>query len=230
MVVVATWTGYRIDLSWSGEHPKKNYQNKRRSIYMKMQKKLGAAVLSLGLVVGLSGFAGAATGTIDDTGPRSDNTIHSETSQRVEVENDNDVDVENNNDQTAETGNAEVRDNREGGDAETGNALNENETNAAVSVDNSASVGALAEWGGNGSGEHEATIENTGSRSDNHVTIESRSTVDIDNDNDLSIVNNNNQTATSGDAEVRDNREGGSATTGDATNTNSTTIRFDVTN
>ncbi|MDB5168346.1 MAG: hypothetical protein JWO55_604 [Candidatus Saccharibacteria bacterium] len=197
---------------------------------MKMQKKLGAAVLSLGLVVGLSGFAGAATGTIDDTGPRSDNTIHSETSQRVDVENDNNVDVENNNDQSAETGEAEVRGNTEGGDAKTGSALNENRLDAAVSVDNSASTGVLANWGGNGSSNHEATIENTGPRSDNHVTSESRSTVGIDNDNDLSIVNNNTQTATSGDAEVRNNREGGSATTGDATNTNSTTIRFDVTN
>jgi hypothetical protein len=197
---------------------------------MKIQKKLGAAVLSLGLVVGLSGFAGAATGTIDTTGPRSDNTIRSDTSQRVEVENENDLDVDNDNDQTAETGEAEVTENTEGGDAETGNASNANELDATLSVDNSASVGALADWGGNGSGNNEATIENTGPRSDNHVRFESRSTVDIDNDNDLSVENNNDQTATSGDAEVSDNTDGGSATTGNATNTNSTTIRFNVTN
>jgi hypothetical protein len=197
---------------------------------MKTQKKLGAAVLSLGLVVGLSGFAGATTGTIDDTGPRSNNEIKSETSQRVDVNNDNDLDVHNSNDQRAWTGDAEVEENREGGDAETGSARNENELDASVSVDNSQSVGALVGWGGNGGGENRATIENTGPRSDNEVRLESRSDVEINNDNDLKVYNNNNQTASSGDAEVSDNREGGNAITGDASNTNSTTVRFDVTN
>lgn len=196
---------------------------------MKIQKKLGAAVLSLGLVVGLSGFAGAATGTIDTTGPRSDNTIRSETSQRVDIDNDNDLRVTNDNDQRATTGDAEVDENTEGGDAETGSATNENELDVSVSVDNSGSAGALVDFGGNG-GDNEASIENTGPRSDNSVRIESRSTVDIDNDNDLRVTNTNDQRATSGDAEVTDNTFGGSATTGDASNSNSTTIRFDVTN
>lgn len=196
---------------------------------MKIQKKLGAAVLSLGLVVGLSGFAGAATGTIDTTGPDSTNTIRSESEVEIDVENDNDLDVRNSNDQRAWTGEAEVEENTEGGDAETGNALNENELDASISVDNSASVGALADWGGNG-GDHEATIEKTGPDSVNRVTFEHEVEVDIENDNDLEVRNYNNQRASSGDAEVSDNTEGGDATTGNATNTNSTTIRFDVTN
>jgi hypothetical protein len=196
---------------------------------MKIQKKLGAAVLSLGLVVGLSGFAGATTGTIDTTGPRSDNSIRSETSQRVDVDNNNDLTVHNDNDQRATTGDADVDENTEAGDAETGSAMNENSLDAAVTVDNSASTGALADWGTNGN-DNEATIENTGPRSDNSVRFESRSTVDINNDNNLHVTNNNTQRATSGDATVTDNTDGGSATTGDASNTNSTTIRFDVTN
>lgn len=196
---------------------------------MKIQEKLGAGVLSLGLVVGLSGFAGATTGTIDTTGPRSDNSIRSETTQRVDVDNDNDLNVHNSNRQDATTGEAEVEENTEGGDAETGSAANENQLDAAVTVDNSASLGALGDWVGNG-GDNEATISNTGPRSDNSVRFESRSTVDINNDNDLNVHNYNTQTATSGDAEVSDNTTGGNATTGDATNTNSTTIRFDVTN
>lgn len=196
---------------------------------MKIQKKLGAAVLSLGLVVGLSGFAGATTGTIDTTGPRSDNSIRSDTSQRVNVDNNNDLTVHNDNDQRATTGDAEADENTTAGDAETGSAMNENALDAAVTVDNSGSTGALADWGTNGN-DNEATISNTGPRSDNSVRFESRSTVDVNNDNNLHVTNNNTQRATSGDASVTDNTDGGSATTGDASNTNSTTIRFDVTN
>jgi len=196
---------------------------------MKIQKKLGAAVLSLGLVVGLSGFAGATTGTIDTTGPRSDNSIRSDTSQRVNVDNNNDLTVRNNNDQRATTGDAEVDENTTAGDAETGSAMNDNALEADVTVDNSGSTGALADWGMNGN-DNQASIENTGPHSDNSVRFESRSTVDVNNDNNLNVTNNNTQHATSGDASVTDNTEGGSATTGDASNTNSTTIRFDVTN
>jgi hypothetical protein len=196
---------------------------------MKIQKKLGAAVLSLGLVVGLSGFAGAVSGTIDDTGPRSDNRVNVERRSTVDIDNNNDLDVDNDNDQRAWTGDAEVSDNRDGGSAETGSATNENEFDASVSVDNSSALSGLGNWGGNG-GSTEAVIENTGPRSDNSVRIEERSTVNVENNNDLHVTNNNNQTARSGDAEVTDNREGGDATTGDASNSNSTTIRFDVTN
>ncbi|MET0980078.1 MAG: hypothetical protein ABWX90_02380 [Candidatus Saccharimonadales bacterium] len=197
---------------------------------MKIQKKLGAAVLSLGLVVGMSGFAGAVSGTIDDTGPRSDNWVNVERRSTVEIENDNNLHVDNDNDQHAWTGDAEVSDNRDGGSAETGSATNENEFDASVSVDNSSALSNASHWAGNGGGSTEAVIENTGPRSDNSVRIEERSTVEVKNNNNLHVTNNNNQTASSGDAEVTDNREGGDATTGDASNSNSTTIKFDVTN
>lgn len=199
---------------------------------MKIQKKLGAAVLSLGLVVGLSGFAGATTGTIDTTGPQSDNTVEVDTSHRVEIENDNELYVENDNDQEAETGEAEVEDNNRGGDAETGDARNSNAFTGSVTVDNSASAADVVEatTGGNGGGADRVEIRDTGPRSDNHVEIENRSTVEIENDNELTVVNNNNQEAESGDATVENNTRGGSATTGDASNTNSTSVTFRVTN
>jgi hypothetical protein len=197
---------------------------------MRIQEKIGAGVLSLGLVVGLSGFAGATTGTIDTTGPYSDNTIRSDTSYRVDVDNDNTLRVDNDNDQDAETGDAEVEFNTTGGDAETGAAWNDNAFDAEVVVDNSASVdGALAGGVGGGS-THEATIENTGAYSDNTVRYESHTNIDVNNDNYLHVENDNDQDATSGDAEVRYNTTGGNATTGDATNTNSTSVRFEVTN
>lgn len=197
---------------------------------MKIQKKFGAAVLSLGLVVGLSGFAGATTGTIDTTGPDSTNTITSESSHEVTVSNSNDLSVDNDNDQTAWTGEAEAEDNTEAGDAASGSASNENALEAEVTVDNSASVGSASELGGAGSDEHQATIENTGPDSVNEVNFDSQMSVDINNDNNLQVTNNNTQTASSGDATVEHNTTGGSATTGDAMNTNMTTIRFNVTN
>ena len=196
---------------------------------MKIQEKLGAGVLSLGLVVGLSGFAGATTGTIDTTGPDSRNTITSDTRYRVEVGNDNNLKVYNDNDQRAWTGDAEVEDNTTGGGAETGAAWNDNAFEAEVSVDNSASTAAAFE-GGAGGGDHEATIENTGPDSVNRVEFDSRTNIDVHNDNNLYVHNDNNQTASSGDATVEDNTTGGDAVTGDATNTNSTSIRFEVTN
>jgi hypothetical protein len=197
---------------------------------MKIQKKLGAAVLSLGLVVGLSGFAGATTGTIDTTGPDSTNTIRSDSSYRADVDNDNHLSVRNDNNQDAWTGDARAVDNTTAGDATSGDAMNDNAFEAAVSVDNSASGVAALEGAGVGGGDNEATIGTTGPDSVNRVTFDSTTRVDIDNDNDLYISNDNDQNASSGDATVRHNTTGGSATTGDATNTNTTTVRFDVTN
>ena len=197
---------------------------------MKIQKKLGAAVLSLGLVVGLSGFAGATTGTIDTTGPDSVNKIHSESSQRVDIDNDNDLSVRNDNSQKAWSGEAEVEDNTTGGDATSGDASNMNSFDADVSVDNSGSVGAAMAAGAGGAGDNSASIDNTGPDSYNTVTFENRSNVDIDNDNDLYVSNHNYQTASTGDATVEHNTTGGDATTGSASNENTTTVRFDVTN
>ncbi|HET8884460.1 MAG TPA: hypothetical protein VFM68_03240 [Candidatus Saccharimonadales bacterium] len=197
---------------------------------MKIQKKFGAAVLSLGLVIGLSGFAGATRATIDTTGPDSDNTIRSSTSQRVDVENDNDLDVENDNEQSAWTGEAEVEHNTTGGDAETGDAANHNDFAVSASIDNSASVAAMNHMGGNGGGDDHAVIENTGPDSDNHVVIEKRSTVEIDNDNNVDITNTNDQYASSGDAEVEGNTTGGNAVTGNASNTNSTSVKLHIKN
>lgn len=197
---------------------------------MKIQKKLGAAVLSLGLVVGLSGFAGATTGTIDTTGFDSTNRIHSETSQRVDIDNDNDLSVRNDNSQRAWSGDAEVRANTTGGDATSGDTSNMNSFDAEVSVDNSASVGDAVAAGAGGAGDNDGSIENTGPESHNSVWFENSSNVDIDNDNDLYVSNHNSQTASSGDATVKYNTTGGNATSGSASNENTTTVRFDVTN
>lgn len=198
---------------------------------MKTQKTIGAAVLSLSLLVGLSGFAGAIDGSIENTGPRSYNTVKSEVERKIRVWNDNELKLSNDNYQRAHTGDARTSGNTTGGDARTGNASNSNALNVTATVDNSASAD---DWagvlGGSGGGESSGSIEQTGPKSVNKITIEDKTDVRINNDNDIKVYNDNVQRATSGDARVSGNTTGGDATTGNATNTNTTTVNLTVRN
>lgn len=197
---------------------------------MKARKLVSATVASLGLVAGLSGFAGATSGSIRDTGAHSYNTIRSHKSTSVKVKNDNDLNVTNRNTQHAYSGDVSAYGNTRVGDVSTGDARNTNSTNISASIDNSGS----ADWahvatpsGGSGAS---GTIQDTGYRSDNLITSRETTKVNVNNDNDIRISNNNTQTAVSGDAHVSGNTRVGSVTTGDAVNTNSTTVRLDVSN
>src|SRR5690606_27287632 len=67
--------------SGSGEHPRSISINNKGGQMKKIAKSAGAAVTSLGLVVGLAGFAGATSGTIGNTGPASNNQITSNSSR-----------------------------------------------------------------------------------------------------------------------------------------------------
>jgi hypothetical protein len=195
-----------------------------------IKRTIGAALASLGLVVGLSGgMVGAQMGTIDTTGPDSENEIQYETKTEVDIDNDNDLTASNSNSQSADTAEAEVEDNTTGGDAETGSASNKSSFTAKVSVDNSAAAEFVADMDLGGV-DFDASIENTGPDSENEVSVESELEIDIENDNNLSVVSTNTQTATSGDAEVDGNTTGGDAITGDASNESSTSITFEVTN
>ena len=120
---------------------------------MKTQKTIGAAVLSLSLLVGLSGFAGAVDGSIENTGPRSYNTVKSEVERKVRVWNNNDLRLDNDNYQRAYTGDARTTGNTTGGDAESGNASNMNTLHVTATVDNASSAEAWSDvLGGNGGG------------------------------------------------------------------------------
>lgn len=197
---------------------------------MKIQKTIGAAVLSLSLLVGLSGFAGAASGDISNTGPRSRNTVTSETERDVRVRNNNDLRLNNDNSQRANTGDARTSGNTTGGDAETGAAVNTNALDVSATVNNAASSNAWADVVGGGNGGNSGTIDTTGPRSTNVIKFEDTTKVTVNNDNNISIRNDNHQTATSGDARVTGNTTGGDATTGDARNTNTTSVTLDVSN
>jgi hypothetical protein len=54
--------------------------------------------------------------------------------------------------------------------------------------------------------------------------------VRVSNDTDIRVNNDNDQHAYSGDAKVFDNTTGGSATSGSASNTNSSSFTFSVSN
>jgi hypothetical protein len=198
----------------------------------KIKSTVTAGLASLGLVVGTAGFAGAATGTINTTGPDSYNRVEHRNNNRTEVKNNNDVRASNTNNQGSYSGYAKTKHNTTGGGASTGHASNSNSLNASVKVNNSASsTRAMPAQATSHSASHGGgTITHTGPDSTNVVKHKNYSTVEVENNNDIQITNDSAQNAVSGDAWVTGNTTGGSATTGNASNNNSTTMTVEVSN
>lgn len=198
-------------------------------IKTKFMRATAAAVTSIGLITGLTGIAGAATtvGTIDTTGPHSSNVVRNNTSTQVRLNNTNRITATVRNDQRATSGDAYVTDNTRGGTASTGVASNSNTTRGTIDVTNSA-----PDLGGTSLGDtsFDGLITNTGPYSTNRMTNNVRNTLNVSNQNAITLNTSNTQTAHSGDAVVSDNTRGGNATTGDATNTNSSTFTVTVSN
>jgi len=173
------------------------------------------------------GGGGGGSASISDTGPKSNNVISERVSQDTNVRNNNNVSLNNRNNQVATTGNANVSGNTFGGSASTGDAMNANSTNAAVQVDNNTNVPtSLASLGSGGS----AFIGDTGPLSNNVISANVKSNTSVTNNNNVNINNSNNQVARSGNANVSGNTFGGSASTGDASNWNSTDLQVAITN
>ncbi len=185
------------------------------------------AATSLGLVAGLTGIAGASTGTINTTGPHSSNKIVSVNKLHVDSNNTNDVALSSQNMQSATSGNAKTTTNTTAGDARTGSATNNNTLNASLTLTNSMPDGSLSMMStptSNGS------ISNTGPFSDNKVVSVNSATLDMNNQNTVSLQTFNTQDATSGSARVSDNTTGGSAVSGDASNTSSSSFTINISN
>lgn len=194
-----------------------------------IKKAAGAGVLSLGLVVGVAGFAGASSGTIGTTGPDSDNEISHESDVDMDFHNKNKIDIDNWSHQYASSGEAEARGNTTAGDATSGDAANATSLSATVEVDNSeGSANFSAALGGNGS--NSGSINNTGPDSENKVKFDSDVNIDVDNHNYVHVDNDVSQKARSGDAEVKHNTTGGSATSGSVSNTSTSSFTVRVTN
>lgn len=74
------------------------------------------------------------------------------------------------------------------------------------------------------------SISDTGPDSTNTCVIKEDFECEVENDNKFTVINKNNQEAISGDATVKDNTDGGSATSGSATNSNGTVIEVSIDN
>ena len=196
---------------------------------MKIRKTIGSVVASLGLAVGMSGLAGATSGgMIDGTGYRSHNTIRSTVKQTTTVKNKNNVGVGNLNLQYASSGNATVQNATNGGDATTGDASNSSTTSVTGTVSNSG--GGSAALPAAAPESTDATIQNTGAHSYNSVSSYQSSKTTVKNTNNVGVINVTAQGAVTGDATVQNVTNGGSATTGSASNTSSTTVDLSVSN
>jgi hypothetical protein len=188
-----------------------------------------AAVAVTALGFAAPSLAAAHSGSIDTTGPNSNNDIRLDVRRDVDVDTHNRVDLRNDVDQHARSGDATLHGNTTGGDVSTGVALNEQEAEAMVEVstDNS---GATA-WTG-GSAAFTGSIGTTGPSSDNTIRYNNTSNVDVYTHNDVDIDSDVDQHAYSGDAHATNNTTVGDVTTGDAANysTNSFSVSVSTTN
>lgn len=189
-------------------------------------KILAAVVLGVGLTTGL---AAAGTGTIDKTGADSSNEIRFNDDVDTDIEAENETDAQIDVDQQADSGNADVNKNTEGGDAETGDAENDADVDADVESSNEGATD-LANLGGQGSGDNDASIETTGFNSDNKVVFNNNYNLDVDLSNDTDVDVDVKQDARSGNATSSQNTEGGGASTGNARNSSTTSLSIKSTN
>jgi hypothetical protein len=183
---------------------------------------IGMATLSL------AGFAAASTVSLGTTGPDSNNQVDLTNSNTEKTENTNVVGVANFSAQGAVTGDVDARRNTTVEDLSSGAADNSSSSDTSVSVSN-ASAGSGA-GGGVVFGDDDVTIDTTGPDSNNEVTIDNSNYVKTENTNVVEVVNLNLQYASSGDVDARRNTTVGNLSSGDATNTSSTTTTIDVSN
>lgn len=193
-----------------------------------MKKFLATAVIAVAGIILTAGIAAAGTGSIDTTGPDSENSVRFENESDIDVDNDTDVDANVNIDQDADSGDANVKYNTTGGDATSGDTENDSSLEAELSVDNSSSSGAAL--GGGQSGDDEGSINMTGPNSENHIVFNNRHEVRVNNNTNVDFDADVNQNANSGNANVWYNTTGGNATSGSASNTSSVVFSLSVTN
>ena len=184
---------------------------------------LSATFATVG-VLGLSGSASAMT--IDNSGNNADNWINTNYRMDSWWSNSNWLGVLNSNDQYGQSGHATVRGNEGTGGAGSGNASNSGNTGTSIMVENETPM--MQGAGGSGGGSY--VIDNSGNRANNTINANYRTTYTRVNQNNVGVWNNNAQQAGSGNASVRGNESGGSASTGSASNTSMTRTETHVTN
>jgi len=175
-------------------------------------KAASAVIAAIGLAAGTVGVVGASTGVIGQTGDDSANYVSTTSATEHTV----DANVENNNEQRSVSGDATVEEGDDAaGTAATGAAGN----TAGQTVTGSIEASATAD----------AATANSGSiTAGSDSTNEVQSHTDYNTSTSVNIANNNTQNARSGNAVVTGNENGGSATTGAATNAATQSTGFTV--
>jgi len=192
----------------------------------KLVRLAGLSVMALSLTTGV---AAASSGSIYKTGPDSTNRIEYRNRNNVDTRNTNHVGVANASLQLARTGDARATHNTDAGSARSGNAANDNLSRTTVRVNNSGSS-AAALRNNNSNNNDDASIDTTGPDSTNVIRFQNRNNTKVTNTNEVGVLNLSVQAAESGSAKVHDNTEGGSATSGNASNVNTSETTIEITN
>lgn len=116
------------------------------------------------------------------------------------------------------------------GDSHSGDASNDNRTEATVRVSNRDNMDGMAGMMPHMSNNQAASISNTGPGSTNTIRETSRNTSRTTNTNDVRISNQVTQNARSGNVTVSHNTRAGNARSGDASNNQSTSTTIDINN
>jgi hypothetical protein len=177
---------------------------------------LGAAavVASLSLTAGV---AAAQTGNVNvaASGPGAHVGVDSHDENKAKVRNNTNAHVYNDTYQDADSGDAKTWHNTTGGSATSGAASNGNALSVSGSVNQSSGVGGM-ELG-------------SGPSSHVHVNSHDKNSVSVKNNVNFKVSNDTTQKAETGDASVVGNTTGGNATSGAASNTNSSSVSLTVT-
>ncbi len=181
-------------------------------------------VLALGLTTGL-----AAAQTISNTQPGSENILKTHTASITHVYTFNGEEVLNSNMQGAESGSSTVMFNMESGNAASGYANNAATQNTTVDLNNSpVTTAALTTTTNTNTGNQ--SISGSGAGSLNVLKTDNFNMTHVATINDLTVGNQSSQQAVSGNATVKFNMVGGSATTGNASNSDTSNVTVNVTN
>lgn len=197
---------------------------------MKIAKTAGAVVTSLGLVVGMSAFAGATSGNFTNSGDDNTNTASTTTTTTTSLQNNNNAGVLNFNLQAGKSGKAVVHGNSSDGSATTGDVSNTSNTSTGVTISNTNSNSAAFMAGPAVAPDTSATVMNSGDHNQNTVTTNTTTTTSVQNNNNVFVGNLNLQAGSSGDAIVHGNSSTGSATTGSVSNSSTTSTTINVSN
>lgn len=191
-------------------------------------KVASAVIAGLGLTAGAVGLVGAqVTGSLGTTGEDSQNDAVVTSEDNREYNRDATVTAENNNPQTATSGEATVEDGDDDGTALSGTATNASTFEGSVNVEQGGSGGDDDSEGSTGSGAS-GTIDGTGEDSDNNLEVTHTDNRVWNSNASVNVSNNNTQSAVSGAATVQGGENGGSATSGNASNTSSSTFNVGV--